>query len=85
VFKSGLGGAWRGHEPPAVIDAFIRRAYLMREWVRPEAELAFDLHGKMTRALAIAICHELKGMRPLFVEELGGEFYHPADGSVADW
>jgi galactonate dehydratase len=69
AFKSGPGGTWRGHEPPAVIDAFVRRAYLMREWVGPEVELAFDLHGKMTPALAIEICHELKGMRPLFVEE----------------
>jgi galactonate dehydratase len=69
AFKSGPGGAWRGHEPPAVIDAFVRRAYLMREWVGPEVELAFDLHGKMTPALAIEICRELKGMRPLFVEE----------------
>jgi galactonate dehydratase len=69
AFKSGPGGAWRGHEPPSVIDAFVRRAYLMREWVGPEVELAFDLHGKLTPALAIEICHELKGMRPLFVEE----------------
>jgi len=69
AFKTGPGGAWRGHEPPAVIDAFVRRAYLMREWVGPEVELAFDLHGKMTPALAIEICHELKGMRPMFVEE----------------
>jgi L-alanine-DL-glutamate epimerase-like enolase superfamily enzyme len=50
---------------------------------RPEVELAFDLQGKMT--LALAICHELKSMRPLFVEEPAGEFYHPTDGSVADW
>src|SRR5258708_2210749 len=69
AFKSGPGGTWRGHEPPAVIDAFVRRAYLMREWVGPDVELAFDMHGKMTPALAIEICHELKGMRPMFVEE----------------
>ena len=69
AFKSGPGGRWRGHEPPAVIDAFVQRAYLMREWVGPEVELAFDLHGKMTPALAIEICHELQGMRPMFVEE----------------
>jgi galactonate dehydratase len=69
AFKSGPGGVWRGHEPPAVIDAFVRRAYLMREWVGPQVELAFDLHGKMTPALAIEICQELKGMRPMFVEE----------------
>src|SRR5215218_9491210 len=69
AFKSGPGGTWRGHEPPAVIDAFVRRAYLMREWVGPDVELAFDCHGKMTPALAIEICHELKGMRPMFVEE----------------
>lgn len=69
AFKSGPGGKWRGHEPPAVIDAFVERAYKMREWVGPEIELAFDFHGKMTPALAVEICHELKGMRPLFVEE----------------
>lgn len=69
AFKSGPGGVWRGHEPPAVIDAFVQRAYLMREWVGPDVELAFDLHGKMTPALAIELCHELKGMRPMFVEE----------------
>jgi len=69
AFKSGPGGKWRGHEPPAVIDDFVRRAYLMREWVGPQVELAFDFHGKMTPALAIEICCELKGMRPMFVEE----------------
>ncbi|MEZ4863512.1 MAG: galactonate dehydratase [Caldilineaceae bacterium] len=69
AFKAGPGGKWRGHEPPAVIDAFVKRAYLMREWVGPEVELAFDFHGKMTPGLAVEICHELKGMRPMFVEE----------------
>jgi galactonate dehydratase len=69
AFKAGPGGKWRGHEPPAVIDAFVERAYLMRDWVGPEVELAFDFHGKMTPALAIEICHELKCMRPMFVEE----------------
>lgn len=69
AFKTGPGGKWRGHEPPAVIDDFVKRAYLMREWLGPEVEIAFDFHGKMTPALAIEICHELKGMRPMFVEE----------------
>jgi galactonate dehydratase len=69
AFKSGPAGPWRGHEPPAVIDAFVRCAYMMREWVGPEVELAFDFHGKMTPALAIEICNEIAGMRPMFVEE----------------
>jgi galactonate dehydratase len=69
AYKSGPGGKWRGHEPPAVIDEFVRRAHLMREWVGDEVELAFDFHGKMTPALAIEICHEIKGVRPMFVEE----------------
>jgi galactonate dehydratase len=69
AYKSGPGGTWRGHEPPAVIDAFVKRAHMMRDWVGPNVELAFDFHGKFTPALAIEICHELKGMRPLFVEE----------------
>ncbi len=43
AFKAGLGGKWRGHEPPAVIDAFVERAYLMREWVGPEVELGLRL------------------------------------------
>ncbi len=69
AFKSGPGGKWRAHEPPAVIDEFVERAYLMREWVGPDVELCFDFHGKMTPGLAIEVCHELKGMRPMFVEE----------------
>jgi galactonate dehydratase len=69
AFKSGPGGKWRGHEPPAVIDEFVERAYLMRDWVGPDVELAFDFHGKMTPGMAIEICNELKGMRPMFVEE----------------
>jgi galactonate dehydratase len=69
AFKGGLGGKWRAHEPPAVIDHFVERAHLMREWVGPEVELAFDFHGKLTPGLAIEICHAIKGMRPMFVEE----------------
>jgi len=69
AFKSGPGGKWRAHEPPARIDAFVACAYTMREWVGPDVELCFDFHGKMTPALAVEICHELKGMRPMFVEE----------------
>ena len=69
AFKSGPGGKWRGHEPPSVIDAFVERAYAMREMVGPDIELAFDFHGKMTPALAIEVCNEIKGMRPMFVEE----------------
>lgn len=69
AFKSGPGGKWRAHEPPAVIDKFVECAFLMREWVGPDVELAFDFHGKMTPALAIEICHEIKDMRPMFVEE----------------
>ena len=69
AFKSGPGGKWRAHEPPAAIDQFVECAFLMREWVGPDVELAFDFHGKMTPALAIEICHEIKDMRPMFVEE----------------
>lgn len=69
AYKSGIGGKWRGHEPPAVIDAFVQRAYLMREWLGPDVEIAFDFHGKMTPALAVEVCNEIKGMRPMFVEE----------------
>ncbi len=69
AFKTGPGGKWRGHEPPAAIDHFVECAFLMREWVGPDVELAFDFHGKMTPALAIEICHEIKDMRPMFVEE----------------
>lgn len=69
AYKSGPPGKWRAHEPPAVIDHFVECAYTMREWVGPNVEIAFDFHGKMTPALAIEICHEIKGMRPMFVEE----------------
>jgi len=69
AFKGGPGGKWHAHEAPAVIDQFVKCAYTMREWVGPEVELCFDFHGKMTPALAIEVCQEIKGMRPMFVEE----------------
>ena len=69
AFKSGPGGKWRAHEPPSVIDDFVKKAYLMREWVGDDCEIAFDFHGKMTPGLAVEVCQELKGMRPMFVEE----------------
>jgi galactonate dehydratase len=69
AFKTGPAGKWRGHEPPNVIDHFVKCAYTMREWVGDDCELCFDFHGKMTPGLAVEVCHELKGMRPMFVEE----------------
>ena len=69
AFKSGPGGKWRAHEPPARIDAFVKDAYTMREWVGDDVELCFDFHGKMAPGLAIEVCHQLEGMRPMFVEE----------------
>lgn len=69
AYKSGPEGKWRAHEPPARIDEFVKAAYLMREWVGDDVDLYFDFHGKMTPALAIEVCNEIKGMRPGFVEE----------------
>ena len=69
AFKTGPGGTWRAHEPPARIDAFIKDAYTMREWVGDQVELCFDFHGKMTPGLAIEVCGQLARMRPMFVEE----------------
>ena len=51
------------------IDKFVKAAYMMREWVGDEVDLFFDFHAKMTPALAIEVCNEIKGMRPGFVEE----------------
>jgi galactonate dehydratase len=69
AFKGGPAGKWRAHEPPSRIDEFVKAAYMMREWVGDEVEIFFDFHGKMTPALAIEVCNEIKGMRPGFVEE----------------
>ena len=69
AYKSGPPGLWRAHEPPSRIDEFVEIAYTLREWVGSEVELCFDFHGKMTPALAIEVCNEIKGMRPMFVEE----------------
>jgi galactonate dehydratase len=69
AYKAGPAGFWRAHEPPSRIDQFVECAYKMREWVGPDVELCFDFHAKMTPALAIEVCHEIKGMRPMFVEE----------------
>ena len=69
AFKAGPAGKWRAHEPPSRIDQFVKAAYMMREWVGPDVELAFDFHAKMTPSLAVEVCQEIRGMRPMFVEE----------------
>lgn len=69
AFKAGPAGKWRAHETPARIDEFVKAAYLMREWVGDDCDIFFDFHGKMTPALAIEVCQQIKGMRPGFVEE----------------
>ncbi|MCI0438295.1 MAG: galactonate dehydratase [Chloroflexi bacterium] len=69
AFKAGPAGKWRAHEPPSRIDEFVKAAYMMRDWVGDAAEIFFDFHAKMTPALAIEVCNEIKGMRPGFVEE----------------
>ena len=69
AFKAGPAGKWRAHEPPSKIDEFVKAAYMMRDWVGDDVELFFDFHAKMTPALAIEVCSEIKGMRPGFVEE----------------
>ena len=69
AFKAGPTDKWRAHESPKRIDEFVKAAYMMREWVGPDCELAFDFHAKMTPALAVEVCNEIKGMRPMFVEE----------------
>src|SRR4029079_17722485 len=70
-FKAGPEGKCRAHEPPGRIDNFVECAQLMRDWVGPDVELGFDFHGKMMPAIAIEVCHQLKGVRPMFVEEPG--------------
>lgn len=69
AFKSGPPGFWRAHEPPSRIDEFVEMAYMMREWVGNDIELCFDFHGKMAPGIAVEVCNEIKGMRPMFVEE----------------
>jgi galactonate dehydratase len=69
AFKAGPAGKWRAHESPKRIDEFVKAAYMMREWVGDDVDLFFDFHAKMTPALAIEVCNEIKGMRPGFVEE----------------
>lgn len=69
AYKSGPPGFWRAHEPPSRTDEFVEMAYLMREWVGQDVELCFDFHGKMAPGLAIEVCKQLEGMRPMFVEE----------------
>jgi galactonate dehydratase len=69
AFKAEPDGKWQAYETPKRIDEFVRKAYLMREWVGEEVDLSFDFHGKMTPALAITLCREIESMRPQFVEE----------------
>jgi galactonate dehydratase len=69
AFKAEPDGKWHAYETPKRIDEFVRKAYLMREWVGHDVDLSFDFHGKMTPALAITLCKQIEGVRPQFVEE----------------
>ena len=47
----------------------IRRAYLVRETVGESARVMLDCNQQWTLGQAIAVCHELRGMNPYWIEE----------------
>ncbi len=47
----------------------IRRAYLVRETVGESARVMLDCNQQWTLEQAIAVCHELRGMNPYWIEE----------------
>ncbi len=69
AIKSGPPGKWHGMESPKRIQEFADMVYKAREHLGPDIDIALDFHGKMTPALAIRICKEIEGAKPLFVEE----------------
>ena len=56
-------------DTPAFVDRAVAQIAAMREAVGNEIDIAVELHGRFSPAMAIRLCKELEPLRPLWVEE----------------
>lgn len=61
AFKLKVGSVNRSRD--------IRRAFMLRELVGPEALIMLDANQQWTLPIALEMCRDLRGMSPYFVEE----------------
>ncbi|HEX5415930.1 MAG TPA: galactonate dehydratase, partial [Chloroflexota bacterium] len=69
ALKTGFPGSIRIVETPDLIDNCVNYIGTMREAVGNKVDIAIDLHGKFSPAVAIRLIKELEPFRPMFVEE----------------
>jgi galactonate dehydratase len=69
ALKTGFPGAIKLVDTPATILRCVEQVAAMREGIGNEIDLAVDLHGKFSPAMAIRVIKELEPYRPMFVEE----------------
>src|SRR5262249_26045441 len=69
ALKTGFPGAIKLVDTPATILRCVEQVAAMREAVGNEIDLAVDLHGKFSPAMAIRAIKELEPYPPMFVEE----------------
>lgn len=69
ALKTGFPGSVRLVDTPAFIARCVDQIAAMREAVGNEVDIAVDLHGKFSPAMAIRVIKELEPFRPMFVEE----------------
>lgn len=54
---------------PANVRKHVERFRKVREKIGDEVELAIDFHGRVSPAMAVQLCEELKPYHPFFIEE----------------
>jgi len=69
ALKTGFPGAIKLVGTPATILRCVEQVAAMREAVGNEIDIAVDLHGQFSPAMAIRVIKELEPYRPMFVEE----------------
>ena len=69
AIKTGFPGPVRPVDTRAYLKRCVAQIAAMREAVGDEVDIAIDLHGRFSPAMAIRLCQELEPFHPLFVEE----------------
>ena len=69
ALKTGFPGSIRIVETPDYIEKCVAYVGTIREAVGNTVDIAIDLHGKFSPAVAIRLIKELEPFRPMFVEE----------------
>ena len=69
ALKTGVNSPLRIIETPAMVDKYVNELAEMREAVGNGVDIAIDLHGRFSPAMAKIYIHETEQYNPMFYEE----------------